>query len=393
MKQNPTAPLFSALLVANRGEIACRVLKTARRLGIPTVAVHSDADAGAPHTRLADRAIAIGPAPASESYLNIDRILDAVRQSGADAVHPGYGFLSENPLFAARLAEAGVTFIGPPAAAIAAMGDKIESKKIAAAAGVNIIPGHSSPVRDPEEAVRIARDIGYPVMLKAAAGGGGKGMRLARDDNACRSGLLSAISESRNAFGDDRVFVEKFIENPHHIEIQIIADSVGNVLWLGERDCTIQRRHQKVLEESPSPFVTAETRRKMGEQAAALARRVGYRSAGTVEFVVDDRQNFYFLEMNTRLQVEHPVTEMVTGLDLVELMIRIAAGQPLPLRQDQVTRQGWAVEARLYAEDPERDFLPGSGRLNLYRPPVAAPDAPELPPAAQVRLDDGATTR
>ena len=389
MKKKEPESLFSTLLVANRGEIACRIIGTARRLGIATVAVYSEADADAPHTRLADRAIAIGPAPAAESYLNIDRILDAVRQSGADAVHPGYGFLSENPAFAARLAEAGVTFVGPPAAVIASMGDKIESKKIAAEAGVNIIPGHSSPVRDPEEAVRIARGIGYPVMLKAAAGGGGKGMRLVRDDDACRAGLAAAISESRNAFGDDRVFVEKFIENPHHVEIQIIADGLGNVVWLGERDCTIQRRHQKVLEESPSPFLTAETRRRMGEQAVALARQVGYRSAGTVEFVVDGEQNFYFLEMNTRLQVEHPVTELVTGLDLVELMLRVAAGQPLPLRQDQVKCQGWAVEARLYAEDPERDFLPGSGRLSLYRPPAMGADAGNVFGNARVRLDDG----
>ena len=368
------------ILIANRGEIACRVIKTAKRLGIATVAVHSDADRDALHVLMADEAVAIGPASSAESYLVTANILAAIEQTGADAVHPGYGFLSENAEFARTLEAAGIIFIGPGPDAITAMGDKITSKKIAEAAGVNTVPGHLEPVVDADDAVKIARRIGYPVMLKASAGGGGKGMRIARNDAECRDGLLRAMNEARSSFGDDRVFVEKYIEQPRHIEIQVLADSHGNCIHLGERECSIQRRHQKVIEEAPSPFLDAATRQAMGEQAVALAKAVAYRSAGTVEFIVDQQRNFFFLEMNTRLQVEHPVTEMVTGLDLVEQMLCIADGQHLGLKQEDVTFTGWAVETRIYAEDPFRGFLPSGGRLVRYRAP---------PESASVRVDSG----
>jgi len=371
--------MFRKILIANRGEIACRIIRTARRMGIATVAVYSDADAEALHVQMADEAIRIGPAPSAESYLDIPRIVEACRKSGAEAVHPGYGFLSENPAFARALAKAGVTFIGPPADAVAAMGDKIQSKKLARAAGVSSVPGHLDVVPDAERAVAIARDIGYPVMLKASAGGGGKGMRIAADDAEVRDGFRSAASEAKSSFADDRIFIEKYIEEPRHIEIQVLGDTHGNIVHLGERECSIQRRHQKVIEEAPSPLLDRETRQAMGEQAVALARAVGYCSAGTVEFIVDQRRNFYFLEMNTRLQVEHPITELVTGLDLVELMIRVAAGEPLPFAQDDVALSGWAIEARVYAEDPARNFLPSIGRLVKYRPPNGD----------DVRLDSG----
>jgi len=361
--------VFKKLLVANRGEIACRIMRTARAMGIPTVAVYSEADARALHVREADEAVAVGPAPSAESYLRIDRIVAAIRETGADAVHPGYGFLSENAAFAEACAEAGVTFIGPGTEAIAAMGDKIESKRLAQKAGVNTIPGYMGIIEDADEAAGIARDIGYPVMIKASAGGGGKGMRVAADDQEVRDGFRSARSEAKSSFGDDRVFIEKFIEQPRHIEIQVLADEHGNAVYLGERECSIQRRHQKVIEEAPSPFIDPATRKAMGEQAVALARAVGYCSAGTVEFVVDGDRNFYFLEMNTRLQVEHPITEMVTGLDLVEQMIRVAAGERLAFEQDDIRLEGWAIEARVYAEDPVRGFLPSIGRLTRYRPP------------------------
>src|SRR5437868_5242971 len=363
------AVVFKKILIANRGEIACRIIRTAHRMGIATVAVYSDADTDALHVRMADEAIRIGPAPSAESYLDIERIIDACRESGAEAVHPGYGFLSENPAFARALGKAGVTFIGPPAKAIAAMGDKIESKKLARAAGVSSVPGHLDVVPDADTAVTIARDIGYPVMIKASAGGGGKGMRIAANDAEARDGFRSAASEAKSSFADDRIFIEKYIEEPRHIEIQVLGDSRGNIVHLGERECSIQRRHQKVVEEAPSPFLDPETRKAMGRQAVSLARAVDYRSAGTVEFIVDQQRNFYFLEMNTRLQVEHPVTELVTGLDLVELMIRIAAGEPLPFDQQAVRQQGWAIEARVYAEDPTRNFLPSIGRLVRYCPP------------------------
>ncbi|EPX86615.1 biotin carboxyl carrier protein/biotin carboxylase [Rubellimicrobium thermophilum DSM 16684] len=362
--------MFETILIANRGEIACRIIRTARRLGIRTVAVFSEADSRALHVRMADEAHCIGPAPATASYLSIDRILEAVRASHAQAVHPGYGFLSENPAFAAALAAEGVAFIGPPASAIEAMGDKIASKRIAAAAGVSTVPGHMGLIADAEEAVRIARGIGYPVMIKASAGGGGKGMRIARSDAEAREGFQASRNEAAASFGDDRIFIEKFIEQPRHIEIQILADRHGTCLALHERECSIQRRNQKVIEEAPSPFLDPATRRAMGEQACALARAVGYESAGTVEFIVDGARNFYFLEMNTRLQVEHPVTEMITGIDLVEQMIRIAAGEPLQLRQEDIPLNGWAIESRLYAEDPYRRFLPSTGRLTRYRPPA-----------------------
>src|SRR5712691_7420278 len=361
--------MFKRILIANRGEIACRVIRTAKRMGIATVAVYSDADAEALHVRMADEAVAIGPAPSAESYLKIERILEACRATGAEAVHPGYGFLSENGAFAQALAAAGVIFIGPGPAAIAAMGDKIQSKKLARAAGVSSVPGHLDVIPDAEAAVTIARDIGYPVMIKAAAGGGGKGMRIAASDAEVRDGFRSAASEAKSSFADDRIFLEKYIEEPRHIEIQVLGDNHGSIVHLGERECSIQRRHQKVVEEAPSPFLDVETRKAMGNQAVALARTVGYRSAGTVEFIVDRQRNFYFLEMNTRLQVEHPVTEQVTGLDLVELMIRIAAGEKLPFEQTAVQQTGWAIEARVYAEDPTRNFLPSIGRLIRYRPP------------------------
>jgi len=372
--------MFDKILIANRGEIACRIIRTAERMGIGTVAVFSEADADGLHVRMADEAYPIGAAPSSESYLRGDRILEAVAASGAQAIHPGFGFLSENAAFAALVREAGVAFIGPPEAAIQAMGDKIESKRLAADAGVSTIPGHAEALRDADEAVAVSRDIGFPVMLKASAGGGGKGMRVARSEQEAREGFTSAANEAITSFGDDRIFVEKFIEQPRHIEIQVLADRHGNVVHLGERECSIQRRHQKVLEEAPSVFIDEPTRQAMGAQAVQLASVVGYESAGTVEFVVDSAKRFYFLEMNTRLQVEHPVTEFVTGLDLVELMIRIAAGEVLPFGQDDVSLEGWALEARVYAEDPSRGFLPSTGRVTRYAPPGGA---------AHVRVDTG----
>jgi propionyl-CoA carboxylase alpha chain len=362
--------MFKKILIANRGEIACRIIHTARRMGIATVSVYSDADAEALHVRMADEAIRIGPAPSAESYLKIERIVEACRASGAEAVHPGYGFLSENPAFAKALAKAGVVFIGPAPEAIAAMGDKIESKKLARGAGVSSVPGHLEVIPDGEAAAAIARDIGYPVMVKASAGGGGKGMRIAANEAEVRDGFRSAANEAKSSFADDRIFIEKYIEDPRHIEIQVLGDTHGNIVHLGERECSIQRRHQNVIEEAPSSFLDRKTREAMGRQAVALARAVEYRSAGTVEFIVDQQRNFYFLEMNTRLQVEHPVTELVTGLDLVELMIRIAAGEPLPFVQNDISATGWAIEARVYAEDPTRNFLPSTGRLVRYCPPT-----------------------
>ncbi|MXO68151.1 ATP-grasp domain-containing protein [Altererythrobacter marinus] len=366
--------MFKKILIANRGEIACRVIKTARRMGIATVAVYSDADARAPFVRMADEAVHIGPAQASESYLVADRIIAACKQTGAEAVHPGYGFLSERASFVEALAKEGIAFIGPPAEAIAAMGDKIESKKIAREAGVNVVPGFVGEIRDTDHAVEIANDIGYPVMMKASAGGGGKGMRLAYSEKDVREGFESVKREGLNSFGDDRVFIEKFIEDPRHIEIQILGDQHGNVIYLNERECSIQRRHQKVVEEAPSPFVTPKMRKAMGEQCVALSKAVGYYSAGTVELIVSGAdktgESFYFLEMNTRLQVEHPVTEAITGVDLVEQMIRVAAGEKLAIAQDDVKIDGWAIENRVYAEDPYRGFLPSTGRLVRYQPPV-----------------------
>ncbi|MEH3147306.1 MAG: acetyl/propionyl/methylcrotonyl-CoA carboxylase subunit alpha [Methylobacterium frigidaeris] len=362
--------MFEKILIANRGEIACRIIKTARRMGIKTVAVYSDADRDALHVAMADEAVHIGPAAAAQSYLVIDRIIEACRQTGAQAVHPGYGFLSEREAFPKALAEAGIVFIGPNPGAIAAMGDKIESKKAASAAEVSTVPGFLGVIESPEHAVRIADEIGYPVMIKASAGGGGKGMRIAHSAGEVAEGFARARSEAASSFGDDRVFVEKFITDPRHIEIQVIGDKHGNVIYLGERECSIQRRNQKVIEEAPSPLLDPETRRLMGEQAVALAKAVNYDSAGTVEFVAGQDKSFYFLEMNTRLQVEHPVTEMITGLDLVELMIRVAAGEELPITQDEVRLNGWAVESRVYAEDPTRNFLPSIGRLTTYRPPA-----------------------
>jgi propionyl-CoA carboxylase alpha chain len=361
--------VFQKILIANRGEIACRIIRTARRMGIATVAVYSEADVDALHVRMADEAVQIGPAPSAQSYLDIERIVATCRATGAEAVHPGYGFLSENPAFVRALAKAGVVFIGPGPEAIAAMGDKIESKKLARDAGVSSVPGHLDVIPDPETAVTIARDVGYPVMLKASAGGGGKGMRIAANDSEVRDGFRAASSEAKSSFADDRIFIEKYIEEPRHIEIQVLGDANGNIVHLGERECSIQRRHQKVIEEAPSPFLDPDTREAMGAQAIALARAVDYRSAGTVEFIVDRQRRFYFLEMNTRLQVEHPVTEQVTGLDLVELMIRVAAGEPLPFTQDDIKLTGWAIETRVYAEDPARNFLPSIGRLQRYRPP------------------------
>ncbi len=346
--------MFKKILIANRGEIACRVIRTARRMGIATVAVYSDADADALHVRAADEAVRIGPPPSAESYLRGDRIIEACRRTGAEAVHPGYGFLSEKAAFATALEAAGIVFIGPTPSAIAAMGDKIESKKLATKAGVPTVPGHLGIIADAAAAARLAREIGYPVMIKASAGGGGKGMRIARDDDELREGFRAARSEAKSSFADDRLFIEKYIEHPRHIEIQVLGDAHGNVIHLGERECSIQRRHQKVLEEAPSPFLDAKMRAAMGAQAVALAKAVDYRSAGTVEFIVDRNKNFYFLEMNTRLQVEHPVTEAVTRLDLVEQMIRIAAGETLTLKQKDVKLDGWALETRIYAEDPLR---------------------------------------
>jgi len=362
--------MFKKILIANRGEIACRVIKTAKRMGIATVAVYSDADRNALHVQMADEKVHIGPSPAAQSYISIPNILAAIKATGADAVHPGYGFLSENRAFAAALEAAGVVFIGPPSSAIEAMGDKITSKKIAQEAGVTTVPGHMGLIADADEAVRISRKIGYPVMIKASAGGGGKGMRIAWDDAEAREGFQSSKNEAAASFGDDRIFIEKYVTQPRHIEIQILADQHGRTLYLHERECSIQRRNQKVIEEAPSPFLDPATRHAMGEQACALARAVGYTSAGTVEFIVDGDRNFYFLEMNTRLQVEHPVTELITGIDLVEQMIRVANGEPLPFTQDDIRINGWAMESRLYAEDPYRKFLPSIGRLTRYRPPV-----------------------
>ncbi len=380
--------LFKKILVANRGEIACRVMRTAKRMGIATVAVYSDADARAPHVMLADESVRLGPAPAAQSYLDPELILAAAKGTGADCIHPGYGFLSERESFARACADAGITFVGPPPNAIAAMGDKIESKKLAQAAGVNVVPGFLGEIADTEHAVRIAGDIGYPVMMKASAGGGGKGMRLAWSEQDVREGFEATKREGLASFGDDRVFIEKFIESPRHIEIQVLGDRHGNIVYLGERECSIQRRHQKVVEEAPSPFVTPAMRKAMGEQAVALARAVGYFSAGTVELIVSGAdttgESFYFLEMNTRLQVEHPVTEMITGLDLVEQMLRVAAGEPLAFMQDEVTLNGWSIENRVYAEDPYRGFLPSTGRLTRYSPPRDGQGA-----SATTRVDDG----
>ena len=379
--------MFKKILIANRGEIACRVIRTARRMGIATVAVYSDSDARAPHVRMADESVRLGPAPASESYLKAELIIDACKATGAQAVHPGYGFLSERESFAKALAKAGIAFIGPPPKAIAAMGDKIQSKKLAQKAGVNIVPGHLDDIATTAEAVKIAKGIGFPVMIKASAGGGGKGMRLAHHEQDVRDGFEATKREGLASFGDDRVFIEKFIEAPRHIEIQVLGDQHGNVLYLGERECSIQRRHQKVVEEAPSPFVTPKMRKAMGEQAVALAKAVGYYSAGTVELIVSGAdpsgKSFYFLEMNTRLQVEHPVTEEVTGLDLVEQMIRVAAGEKLAFTQKDVKLDGWSVETRVYAEDPYRGFLPSTGRLIRYQPPI------ERTNGVRVRIDDG----
>ena len=389
--------MFKKILIANRGEIACRVIKTAKAMGIETVAVYSDADARAPFVQMADEAVHIGPPPASESYLLADKIIAACKQTGAGAVHPGYGFLSERASFVEALEAENIAFIGPPAKAIAAMGDKIESKKLAKAAGVNTVPGSEDAIDTTEEALKVSNEIGYPVMMKASAGGGGKGMRLAWNDKDVEEGFEATRREGLNSFGDDRVFIEKFIEDPRHIEIQVLGDKHGTVLYLNERECSIQRRHQKVVEEAPSPFVTPEMRRKMGEQAVALSKAVGYHSAGTVELIVSGAdptgESFYFLEMNTRLQVEHPVTEAITGIDLVEYMIRVAAGEKLPMRQDDIGIDGWAIENRIYAEDPYRGFLPSTGRLVRYDTPVE-PWSGDLRGVAQengggVRVDSG----
>jgi len=395
--------MFSKILIANRGEIACRVIRTARAMGIRTVAVYSDADARAPHVRMADESVRIGPAAAAESYLKAELIIDACKATGAEAVHPGYGFLSERESFAKALKKAGIEFIGPPPKAIAAMGDKIESKKLAVAAGVSVVPGFIGEITDTEHAVEIAGGIGFPVMMKASAGGGGKGMRLAYSEADVREGFEATKREGLASFGDDRVFIEKFIEHPRHIEIQVLGDQHGTIVYLGERECSIQRRHQKVIEEAPSPFVTPEMRKAMGEQAVALAAAVGYYSAGTVELIVGADRSFYFLEMNTRLQVEHPVTEEVTGLDLVEQMIRVAAGEKLSFSQDEVKLDGWAIESRVYAEDPYRGFLPSTGRLTTYRPPVSSSDRSSRAQSrdgvstsldtngVRIRIDDGVT--
>jgi propionyl-CoA carboxylase alpha chain len=381
--------MFKKILIANRGEIACRVMATARKMGIQTVAVYSEADKEARHVAMADEAVCIGPAASRESYLVADKIIAAAKQTGAEAIHPGYGFLSENAEFSKRCEESGIVFIGPKHHSIAAMGDKIASKKLAAKAGVNCIPGVNDTIETPEKAVEIAKGIGYPVMIKASAGGGGKGLRVAYNDKEAFEGFTSCRNEARNSFGDDRVFIEKFVEEPRHIEIQLIGDSQGHVLYLNERECSIQRRHQKVIEEAPSPFISDETRKAMGEQAVALAKAVKYQSAGTVEFVVGKDQSFYFLEMNTRLQVEHPVTECITGLDLVEWMIRIAAGEPLTLQQEDVQRNGWAIECRINAEDPFRNFLPSTGRLVRFHPPETTMFQGNTEQLLGVRVDTG----
>jgi propionyl-CoA carboxylase alpha chain len=374
--------MFKKILIANRGEIACRVIKSARKMGIKTVAVYSEADKDAMHVEMADEAVCIGPAPSKESYLLAEKIIAACKETGAEAVHPGYGFLSENEAFSRTLEEQGIVFIGPKHYSVAAMGDKIASKKLALAAKVNVIPGYNDAIDTPEQAVKIAQGIGYPVMIKASAGGGGKGLRVAFNDQEAHEGFASCKTEAKNAFGDDRIFIEKYVEEPRHIEIQVLGDAHGTVLYLHERECSIQRRHQKVIEEAPSPFLDAATRKAMGEQAVALAKAVNYQSAGTVEFVVGGKDKaFYFLEMNTRLQVEHPVTEMITGFDLVELMIRVAAGEKLPFAQEDIPLRGWAMECRINAEDPFRNFLPSTGRLVKFAPPTELPDA--------VRVDTG----
>ena len=376
--------MFDKILIANRGEIACRVIKTAKRMGIKTVAVFSDADRNALHVQMADEAVNIGPPPANQSYIDIEKVISAVKKTNAQAVHPGYGFLSENAKFAKSLFDIGVTFIGPPQNAIESMGDKITSKKIAQEAGVNTVPGYMGVIKDEDEALSISERIGYPVMIKASAGGGGKGMRIAWNDSEVKEGFQSSKNEAASSFGDDRIFIEKFVTQPRHIEIQVLADTKGNCIYLGERECSIQRRNQKVVEEAPSSFLDEKTRKKMGEQACNLAKAVGYSSAGTVEFIVDKDKNFYFLEMNTRLQVEHPVTELITGIDLVEQMILVAAGKPLSITQKDIKLTGWAIESRLYAEDPYRNFLPSIGRLTRYRPPAEIKDKHSI-----VRNDTG----
>src|SRR5512133_1319629 len=381
--------MFTKILIANRGEIACRVIKTAQKMGIKTVAVYSDADKDARHVELADESVNIGPPPSRDSYLQADKIIAACKQTGAQAVHPGYGFLSENEAFARRVEEEGITFIGPKHYSIAAMGDKIASKKLANEAKVNTIPGWNEAIETAERAVEIAKDIGYPVMIKASAGGGGKGLRVAFNDKEAFEGFTSCRNEARNSFGDDRVFIEKYVEEPRHIEIQLLGDAHGNAVYLNERECSIQRRHQKVIEEAPSPFISDKTRQAMGEQAVALAKAVKYQSAGTVEFVVGKDESFYFLEMNTRLQVEHPVTESITGLDLVELMIRVAAGEKLPITQADVQRNGWAIECRINAEDPFRNFLPSTGRLVRFQPPRETMWAADTEHLFGVRVDTG----
>ena len=376
--------MFDKILIANRGEIACRVIKTAKRMGIKTVAVFSDADRTALHVQMADEAVNIGPPPANQSYIDIEKVISAVKKTNAQAVHPGYGFLSENAKFAKSLFDIGVTFIGPPQNAIESMGDKITSKKIAQEAGVNTVPGYMGVIKDEDEALSISERIGYPVMIKASAGGGGKGMRIAWNDTEVKEGFQSSKNEAASSFGDDRIFIEKFVTQPRHIEIQVLADTKGNCIYLGERECSIQRRNQKVVEEAPSSFLDEKTRKKMGEQACNLAKAVGYSSAGTVEFIVDKDKNFYFLEMNTRLQVEHPVTELITGIDLVEQMILVATGKPLSIAQKDIKLTGWAIESRLYAEDPYRNFLPSIGRLTRYRPPAEIKDKHSI-----VRNDTG----
>ena len=381
--------MFTKILIANRGEIACRVIATAQKMGIKTVAVYSEADKEARHVQLADEAVLIGPAASRESYLVADKIIAAAQATGAQAIHPGYGFLSENAPFAKRCEDEGIAFIGPRHFSIAAMGDKIESKKLAGAAGVNCIPGVNDALETPEKAVEVAKGIGYPVMIKASAGGGGKGLRVAFNDKEAFEGFTSCRNEARNSFGDDRVFIEKFVEEPRHIEIQVLGDSHGNVIYLNERECSIQRRHQKVIEEAPSPFISEATRKAMGEQAVQLAKAVKYQSAGTVEFVVGKDQSFYFLEMNTRLQVEHPVTEAITGLDLVEMMIRVAAGEKLPIEQKDVQRNGWAIECRINAEDPFRNFLPSTGRLVRFQPPKQTMFQGNTADLFGVRVDTG----
>ena len=376
--------MFNKILIANRGEIACRVIKTAKQMGIKTVAVFSDADRNALHVQMADEAVNIGPPPANQSYIDIEKVISAVKKTNAQAVHPGYGFLSENAKFAKSLSDIGVTFIGPPENAIESMGDKITSKKIAQEAGVNTVPGYMGVIKDENEALSVSEKIGYPVMIKASAGGGGKGMRIAWNDSEVKEGFQSSKNEAASSFGDDRIFIEKFVTQPRHIEIQVLADTKGNCIYLGERECSIQRRNQKVVEEAPSSFLDEKTRRKMGEQACNLAKAVGYSSAGTVEFIVDKDKNFYFLEMNTRLQVEHPVTELITGIDLVEQMILVATGKPLSITQKDIKLTGWAIESRLYAEDPYRNFLPSIGRLTRYRPPAEIKDKHSI-----VRNDTG----